>query len=136
MMASWQGKIDVTEAGGDASSLGGFDTDSQMHLEELTEKMKVLVLLVVLIVDISLTVCQMSDEPEEDGKHSCIWILYMLKMADLGRWQAEDEEKVRLLSEKKAIEEQKSLLEENVRHQTREFKRSKQVLLLPDNFVV
>jgi hypothetical protein len=43
---------------------------------------------------------------------------------------------VRLLSEKKAIEEQKSLLEENVRHQTREFKRSKQVLLLPDNFVV
>ncbi|KAH8967205.1 hypothetical protein BDL97_03G066500 [Sphagnum fallax] len=76
-----EGKIDITDAGGDASSLGGFDTDSQMRLEELTEKMK-----------------------------------------------AEDEEKVRLLSEKKAIEEQKSLLEENVRHQTREFKRSKQVM--------
>jgi hypothetical protein len=136
MMASWQGKIDMTDAGGDASSLGGFDTDSQMRLEELTEKMKVLVLLVVLIVDISLTVCQMSDEPEGDGKHSYIWLLYELKMADLGWWQAEDEEKVRLLSEKKAIEEQKSLLEENVRHQTREFKRSKQVLSLPDNFVV
>ncbi|CAK9270323.1 unnamed protein product [Sphagnum jensenii] len=71
---------------------------------------------------------EMSDEPEGDGKHSCIWLLYKLKMADLGWWQAEDEEKVRLLSEKKAIEEQKSLLEENVRHQTREFKRSKQVM--------
>jgi hypothetical protein len=81
-----------------------------MHLEELIEKVKVLVLLVVLIVDISLTICQMFNEPEEDGKHSCIWLLHKLKMADLGWWQAEDEEKVKLLSEKKAIEEQKSLL--------------------------
>lgn len=39
----------------------------------------------------------------------------------------EDEEKERLLSEKKAIEQQKQHLEEDVRAQTREFKRSKQV---------
>jgi hypothetical protein len=54
--------------------------------EELIKKMKVLVLLVVLIIDISLTVCQMFDELEEDGKHSCIWLLHKLKMADLGWW--------------------------------------------------
>lgn len=41
--------------------------------------------------------------------------------------KVEEEEKERLLSEKKAIEEQKQHLEEDVRAQTREFKRSKQV---------
>ncbi len=82
-----------------------------MCLEKLIEKMKVLVLLVVLIVDISLTVCQMFDELEKDGKHSCIWLLEKLKMANLGWWQAEDQEKMKLFSKKKAIEEQKSLLE-------------------------
>jgi hypothetical protein len=38
-----------------------------------------------------------------------------------------EEEEERLLSEKKAIEEQKQHLEEDVQVQTREFKRSKQV---------
>jgi hypothetical protein len=46
-----------------------------MHLEEFIKKVKALILLVVLIVDISLIVCQMSNEPKEDGKHSCIWAI-------------------------------------------------------------
>ncbi len=73
--------------------------------------MKVIVLLVVLIIDISLIVYQMFDELEEDGKHSCIWLLHKLKMADLGWWQAKDQKKVKLFSKKEAIEEQKSLLD-------------------------
>jgi len=49
-----------------------------MCLEELIENMKVIVLLVVLIVDISLIVCQMFDELKEDGKHYYIWLLHKL----------------------------------------------------------
>ncbi|KAL2614181.1 hypothetical protein R1flu_025873 [Riccia fluitans] len=41
---------------------------------------------------------------------------------------AEEDEKERLLNEKITIEEQKSRLEEDVRQQTREFKRSKQIM--------
>ncbi|BBN17879.1 hypothetical protein Mp_7g17660 [Marchantia polymorpha subsp. ruderalis] len=44
------------------------------------------------------------------------------------RMKAEEDEKERLLFEKIAIEEQKSRLEEDVRLQTREFKRSKQIM--------
>ncbi len=43
-------------------------------------------------------------------------LLHKLKMANLGWWQAKDEEKVKLLSKMKAIEEQKSLLKQNVHH--------------------
>jgi len=55
-----------------------------MCLEELIEKMKVLILLVVLIVDINLIVYQMFVELEEDGKHFCIWLLHKLKMVHWG----------------------------------------------------
>jgi hypothetical protein len=82
-----------------------------MCLEELIENMKVIVLLVVLIVDISLIVCQMFDELKEDGKHYCIWLLHKLKMVDLGWWQAEYQKKVNLFFEKKAIKEKKYVLE-------------------------
>ncbi len=57
-----------------------------MHLEELIEKMKVPVLLVVLIIDINLIVYHMFVELKENGKHSCIWLLHKLKMVDLGWW--------------------------------------------------
>ena len=59
---------------------------------------------------------------------------YILFFAFLSLWsriyvilEKVEEEEERLLSEKKAIEEQKQRLEEDVQAQTREFKRSKQV---------